>query len=45
MVKKAWEHLSHDVDTRWTYVGGEAVPDYKYVGNKPESKFLTGQVE
>ena len=29
----------HKVD-----VGG-AVPDYKYVHNKPESKFVTGQVE
>ena len=34
----------HEVDTRWTYVGG-AVPDYKYGRNKPESEFLTGQAE
>ena len=29
---------------REVVVGG-AVPDYKYVHNKPESEFLTGQVE
>ena len=34
------------VDVRWTQGGrkvdiGRAVPDYKYVHNKPESEFLT----
>ena len=33
---KTWEHLSHDID---------AVPDYKFVGNKSEDEFLTVQVE
>ena len=36
--------LYHMNDVRWTRGGrrGGAVPDYKYVRNKPESKFLTG---
>ena len=32
-------------DVRWTWVGGGAVPDYKYVCNKLESEFLTFQAE
>ena len=32
---KTWEHLSHDID---------AVPNYKFVGNKSEDEFLTVQV-
>ena len=38
---KAWEHLLHDVDMG----GGGGGPDYKYMRNKPESGFLTGQAE
>ena len=34
--RKAWEHLSHDVD-----IGGEEVPDYKFVHNKSERSFLS----
>ena len=33
--------VGHEVDT---HVGG-AVPDYKYMCNKPKSEFLTGLVE
>ena len=33
-------------DVRWMQGGrGGVVPDYKYVCNEPESKFLTGQAE
>ena len=38
---KAWEHLSHDVETRVDTKGG-GIPNYKFVPNKPESEFLTG---
>ena len=36
----------HMNEVRWTRGGPrDAVPDYKYVHNKTESEFLTGQVE
>ena len=35
----SWEHLLRNVDV------GRAVPDYKYMHNKAESKFLTSQAE
>ena len=38
---KAWEHLSRDM----TWGGHREGPDYKYMRNKPDSKFLTSQVE
>ena len=39
--EKAWEQLSCDMDARWTQGGG---PNYKLVGNKSESEFLTNEV-
>ena len=39
---KAWEHLSHNVEPRWTYEG--QFPSTNMC-NKPESKFFTSQAE
>ena len=42
---KAWEHLSREMRSGGREVDMGGVPDYKFMHNKLESEFLTGQAE